>query len=332
MKISVIICTHNPRRPILGRALEALRTQTLDRGEWELIVVDNASDEDVAGWLDVQGGIDGRIIRENALGKIRAIARGLAVARGELVVFVDDDNFLEANYLEKSLDIAARWPMLGVWGGRILPEFERTPPEWTSPYWDYLTIRDCPYDQWSNIADQYEGMPPGAGLVIRREIALVYAELLKRDPVRMALDRNGKMLTSGADTDMAFTACDLGYGAARLSSLELRHYMPEARFEERYLLRMVEGIAYSMTLVAAIRGRPGSQPSALRYAWQYCAGWKMSPRNRRFWHAQQRGVRRADAFIRQQAELQIPRDVRKMARDTAKDLRASCCTEFGRQP
>jgi glycosyltransferase involved in cell wall biosynthesis len=320
MHLSVIICTHNPRQPILARAVGALEVQTLDRDRWELIIVDNASDQHVADWLQVPAAIDGHIIREDTVGKVRAIAKGLAASQGELVVFVDDDNFLEPRYLEKSLRIAERWPILGVWGGRIVPEFERTPPKWTRAYWDYLTIRDCPYDQWSNIADQYEGMPPGAGLVIRRPVALVYAELLKRDPVRLFLDRNGMTLTSGADTDMAFTACDLGYGAARLSSLELRHYMPEARLEEEYLLRMVEGIAYSLSLVAAVRGRAAAPPSFFRQAWQYCTGWRMSPRNRKFWHAQQRGLRRAHRFVREHPELRQPRDVRQMARDVAKDL------------
>ncbi len=49
MKISAIICTHNPRPHYLRRVLEALNRQTLDKGEWELLLVDNASRQPLRG-------------------------------------------------------------------------------------------------------------------------------------------------------------------------------------------------------------------------------------------------------------------------------------------
>ena len=48
MLLSVLICTHNPRRDYLDQVLAALRAQTLPVAEWELIVVDNASARPVA--------------------------------------------------------------------------------------------------------------------------------------------------------------------------------------------------------------------------------------------------------------------------------------------
>ena len=44
--VSVAICTHNPRRDYLRRALAALEAQTLARDRWELVMVDNASTDD----------------------------------------------------------------------------------------------------------------------------------------------------------------------------------------------------------------------------------------------------------------------------------------------
>ena len=41
--ISVVIPTHNPRQDYLRRVLEALRSQTLPREQWEIVVVDNGS-------------------------------------------------------------------------------------------------------------------------------------------------------------------------------------------------------------------------------------------------------------------------------------------------
>ncbi len=209
---------------------------------------------------------------------------------------------------------------MGAWGGQILPEFEQAPPAWTERYWPYLTILQCPYDQWSNLPDQNWGIPPGAGLVIRRPIALVYAHLLRNDPHRVLLDRRGKILTSGYDMDMVFTGCDLGYGAARLSSFALRHYMPAWRFEEDYLLRMVEDTAFSHRLRDANRGKGAPRISVVRRARQYLAGWTMRPRDRRFWHAQIRGLRRADRLIDEHPELRQPRDAREFARRAAREI------------
>ena len=49
MKISAIICTHNPRPHYLRRVLEALERQTLAKAEWELLLIDNASTKPLRG-------------------------------------------------------------------------------------------------------------------------------------------------------------------------------------------------------------------------------------------------------------------------------------------
>ena len=45
MDLSVIICTHNPRVDYLYSVLNALQQQTLSHDQWELILVDNASQD-----------------------------------------------------------------------------------------------------------------------------------------------------------------------------------------------------------------------------------------------------------------------------------------------
>ena len=42
-ELSVVVCTHNPRRLFLERTLEALRRQQADFARWELVLLDNAS-------------------------------------------------------------------------------------------------------------------------------------------------------------------------------------------------------------------------------------------------------------------------------------------------
>src|SRR5207247_815678 len=101
MQTSVIICTHNPRSEYLRRAFEALKTQTLPLLDWELLVIDNASREKLSDTWDLSWHPNARHFRENELGLTPAHLRGIKEARGNTLVFVDDDNLLAPNFLEQ---------------------------------------------------------------------------------------------------------------------------------------------------------------------------------------------------------------------------------------
>ena len=91
-ELSVIICTHNPREGILNRVLDALKAQTLPRGRWELLLVDNASKVPLDSQWDLTWHAQARHIREEELGLTPARLRGIRESQGKLLVFVDDDN------------------------------------------------------------------------------------------------------------------------------------------------------------------------------------------------------------------------------------------------
>src|SRR6266436_6280424 len=98
--LSVIICTHNPRSDYLRRCIEGLRCQKLPYDRWELLVVDNRSDEPLADRIDLSWHPDPHIIREEVLGLTPARLRGIRESMGDLLVFVDDDNVLDVDFLE----------------------------------------------------------------------------------------------------------------------------------------------------------------------------------------------------------------------------------------
>src|SRR5438552_17857688 len=137
LAISVIICTHNPRPDYLHRVLKALREQTLPKDQWELLVIDNASERVIAKDWDVSWHPLARHVREDELGLTPARLRGIAEANGEILVFVDDDNVLAQDYLEKVLQVGREYPFLGAWGGAIKGEFEVEPEPWLQPLLGY---------------------------------------------------------------------------------------------------------------------------------------------------------------------------------------------------
>jgi len=259
LKISVILCTHNPREDYLRRTLDALKAQALPQGQWEFLLVDNASKEPLAGKWDLSWHPQGRHVREETLGLTPARLRGIAEARAPLLVFVDDDNLLAPDYLERAIEISEAFPFLGVWGGRVEPQYDQPPPEWARPYVGMLALRDVPRDVWSNLANNYETCPVGAGMVVRSAVARHYATQSRQAPGRVALGRTGSKLTSGEDADIAYTACDMGLGMGLFQRLHLRHLIPPGRLQLAYLLRLRESIEYSGIILASLR-QPAGEP------------------------------------------------------------------------
>jgi hypothetical protein len=255
MHLSVIICTHNPRKDYLTRTLDALKAQTLPKEQWELLLIDNASAEPLAGQRDLSWHPGARHIREETLGLTPARLRGIREAGAELLVFVDDDNVLAPDYLEQAVHIGHQRPYFGMWGGACLPEYETPPPDWAKPYMNYFALFRVPRTVWSNLKSNAT-RPVGAGMCIRRQIAKEYASVVATDPLRLLLDRKGTQLTGCGDDDMAYVCVNMGFATARCSCLSLKHLIPASRFEINYMARMVEGTAYSSTILAAIHSEP----------------------------------------------------------------------------
>lgn len=267
IRLSVIVCTHNPRRTYLNAALDALRRQSLSFGHWELVVVDNASKEPLAGWLDLAWHPQGWIVREEDLGLTRARLCGVNASHGELLVLVDDDNVLAADYLQVALDLADRHPRLGIWSGRVDLEFEIPPPDWSHKYWPFLVQRPVDRDEMSQTLRLEEPLPVGAGMCLRREIALEYATAARRSSLRLHLDRRGLDLSSSGDTDMALLACARGWQRGVFARLRLRHLIPPHRVTEDYLARLIEGIHFSSFVVELLH-RINAVPPPINAWWR----------------------------------------------------------------
>jgi glycosyltransferase involved in cell wall biosynthesis len=260
--VSVVLCTHNPRLDYLRRTVAGLRAQTLPPKEWELVVVDNASEPSLAAGinnddpnltappLDLSWHPSARIVREESVGLTRARLKGIAEASARILVFVDDDNVLDCDYLQKCVEVAAEFPMIGAWGGTCRGEFEQAVPDWVRPYLGGLAVHEIEHDCWSDTKGWSPGSPYGAGLCLRRNVADEFVRCLSIDPALMRLDRQGDQLLSGGDTLMADCAVDCGMKTARLARLRLTHLIPPDRLTEDYIVRLYAGFEISKPAVA----------------------------------------------------------------------------------
>ncbi len=252
-RLSIVICTYNPRLDFLGRTLDSLRAQTLDLGDWELLLVDNASTNDWAKSVELAWHPKARIVKEEKIGLTMARLRGIQEASGELLLFVDDDNVLAPDYAERVIEVADRHRQLGCFGaGQIVPEFEEPPSADLRRYTEMLALRVVGSPQWSN--NLATAMPYGAGMAVRRDVALQYHRTVASCAVRVQLDRKGSALNSGGDDEFSWVASEIGCGIGVFPELSLTHLIDRRRVQQDYLLRLAEGHAFSHRLLDHLHG------------------------------------------------------------------------------
>jgi len=298
-ELSVIICTHNPRADFLHRVLAALRAQTLPKEQWELLLIDNASREPLASTWNLSWHPHARHIREDELGLTPARLRGIKESAGDLLTFVDDDNVLRPDFLANTMEISEEYPFLGAWGGNVEGEFEHQVPEWLKPHLHALAVREVDRDYWSNYYADNRSMPFGAGLCVRKVVAVAYARALVSRPASKHLGRKGTSLVSGEDIDMALTAYDSGFGTGLFQKLHSTHIIPKGRMTLDYLCRLLEGIEYSTHMLKSQRNSsyiPPQDPKVMRWLKAYQV-WRLPDPIKSIAKAQNRGLTKARAEI-----------------------------------
>ncbi len=259
--ISVIICTHNPREDYLRRVLEGLRAQTLPLAQWELLLIDNASEKPLPEIFDLSWHPNSRHVREEELGLTPARLRGIQESKADILVFADDDTVLAPDYLEQAMVVAGQWPFVGAWGGSCIPEYEIPLPYWIGDQVWRLTVVDVKEDVWSNLREGFATIPAGAGLCIRRPVGLRFIEWCRTNRSSKSLGRKGTVLNGYEDVDLAHCALDIGLGTGKSTRLRLTHVIPSSRLTLEYFVRHAEGDAASLMMFRVIRGLPVKQPT-----------------------------------------------------------------------
>ena len=121
--VSIIVVSWNSIG-FLGDCLGSVREQTYK--EWELIVVDNGS-QDGSAELVRRSFPEAKLIAGSQnLGFARAANLGLGVSRGKWLLFLNPDVRLERDWLEKALPAFKISPRIGMVTGKILRFDRRT--------------------------------------------------------------------------------------------------------------------------------------------------------------------------------------------------------------
>ena len=134
MLLSIIIPAHN-RAEYLRDAVLSVCQQTMPPEQYEVIVVDNRSTDQtrqVAETLVSQHSMV-RYIYESRLGLHNARHAGASEARGEILVYVDEDVIVPPGWLQAMFK-PYEDSLVACVGGKILPQWEVEPPVWLDQF------------------------------------------------------------------------------------------------------------------------------------------------------------------------------------------------------
>jgi len=129
--LTLAICTFNRSRS-LAKTLEALVGQTdVNWSNIEIIVIDNNSTDDTPDILQAfVSQLPMRWLVERAQGLSHARNRAIEEARGDWIIFTDDDVILESSWLSAYQHGLSDFGDAGFAGGRVTPDWCGRRPRW----------------------------------------------------------------------------------------------------------------------------------------------------------------------------------------------------------
>lgn len=249
--VSIITCTYNPNEKIFERVLKSIDHQVLDGIEIECVIVDNNSNPPVAELRCVRAFLERnkwtRVISEKKQGLAYARVAGLRATTSPIVIFVDDDNELDKNYIQSAIRLMNAQNCLGVLGpGIISVEFVGNAEKKVREKFRYLFLEKKLEEAIHTFEAKYwhKAYPSGAGQTIRRDVLEKYADLFEKRVIN-ATGRKGNSLSSSEDAQIIWTAIKSGYAVGVSPDLSLNHLISEKRANFKYLVKLSYGLSSS---------------------------------------------------------------------------------------
>lgn len=267
---TLLICTYNGARR-LPETLAHLAAQQVPAGVgWEVLLISNASTDDTLAaaphlWAELGAPAPLRVFDEPRPGKEKALIRGFTEATYECICIVDDDNWLDPDYIMQATVIMQAHPKIGVLGAYAEGAFEMAPPAWFERFQAVYAVG--PQAAQAGPLRQPGAYVCGAGSVVRRS---GWQKLVAGDFSFTTSAKRGKVLSGAEDVELGNALRLAGYELWYDPRLRFRHYMYKERLTWEYLLRLGRSTAQSGTssLVYFCLLRDPSL-DAVGFRWQY---------------------------------------------------------------
>jgi glycosyltransferase involved in cell wall biosynthesis len=228
--ITVAICTWN-RAELLQKTLQRLALTHGEIGiEWELLIVNNnCTDNTSVVVAQFNERLPIRMLCEEKQGHSNARNRILGEAKGEYIVWTDDDVLVCEGWLEAYRRAFDQNDRFSFFGGPVEPWLEVDLPKWMRQSWSdvagVLAIREessnpCPLDKRS--------IPVGANMACKTEVG-------KQFIFNPKLGRMKSELIGGDEVAWFFEMMDAGHLGMWVGDARVKHFIPKERLTKEYL-------------------------------------------------------------------------------------------------
>lgn len=220
-RASIVICTHRPDA-LLAEVLRSLATQ--DKiADAEVLIIDNATTPAVR--IDPDMTMNLRIVHEPRVGLAHARNRGIAEARSDLILFVDDDAIPEAGWLQAMLRASVDYPAAASFGGRVQAMHRTPPPSWIDEgrlaYFGAFDLGSS----YTLLA--YPHFPRGCNMMLRRSAL----GGMRFDPL---FGKRGRRQSCYEEIDLCWRLERTGYESVYVPEARVQHVIRADRHSARW--------------------------------------------------------------------------------------------------
>lgn len=239
--LSIVVCTYNRDKYLYG-ALKCIAENGCPTDAYEIVLVNNMSTDNTESecrrFQNDYPEVDFRYFVETQQGLSYARNRGIEESRGDTLLFLDDDSYIQKDYLahlQKQLDA---YPDADAFGGKIDPVFETgEAPKWLSK-WNYSWVSAI--DMGDKVC-QFKGkvFPIGANMGIKKTM------LAKTGVFNTQLGRSKKNLMGGEEKDIFERIRQQNGNIYYFPDVVVQHVIPPSRTTKDYIKRLGEGVGRS---------------------------------------------------------------------------------------
>ena len=233
MFVTIAVCTFNRSR-LLDETLREMRHLDVPGStEWEIVVVNNNCTDDTDAVIQRYAeDLPIRRLWEGRPGKSHAANLAVREARGELILWTDDDVLVDSGWLRAYAEAARAFPDVSFFGGPIAPWFESEPPAWITRHLHVNLISVC-----FAMRDGFDKpfvpiiaprLPYGANMATR-------VRCFERCSFDVRLGPRPHSEVRGEEIALLESLLDRGLAGLWVREARVRHFIPSVRLTERYL-------------------------------------------------------------------------------------------------
>ena len=238
-KISVIICTYLRGEKLTDAIWSAVR-QSFSKKEYEIIIVDNAPDtsgirEGIKYFQQKYSQYDEfiRYIAVPQKGLSPARNAGMWNAKGEYLLFMDDDALCDYYVLEELYSAFKYHPEAGIVGGQVILDVPFPRPRVLLKGFENLWSQfKVGYSSYKEVTQQFE-FPYGANYAAKKKA------LWRAGGFRMCYGRVGNDFSGGEETALCFKMLQIGYSIGIQPQAKVLHRVDAERFSKEHVKKTI---------------------------------------------------------------------------------------------